>query len=326
MKFKIDEIISNYSHKFITIEWPIPEIFKQTKEVTNRDLMAEHLLKMDASAIVQYYAYHTFEEMEEWLAFFENYVKLKGVGLELGAGCGVMSAVFAKHKDVDCILAVEVVETMAKKVLPKVAEGYLKNNKQKVIPVLGTFDDLQIPDESIDFIIEMDSLHHSHNLEFTFKESFRVLKKGGKMIFLDRCHPDSLSDNEVNNMLDVVYKEDWIKHNFYPEGSVLTRRDNGENEYRVFEWMRAINGAGFKLNILGKCHRKISFIAALKNLIGFTRDTIFGKTFNKNGATLHEWNIWLAQTFGINAKNKDGFQILKKSDVGNHSLFVLEKP
>ena len=180
MKSSIEEIVLNYNHSSEIIEWPIPEMFKQTKEVTNRDLMAEHLLKMEVPSIVQYYAYQTFDEMEKWLYTFGKYVDFTGVGLELGAGCGIMSSVFAKHKSVQCILAVEVVETMAKKVLPKVAEGYLKDEKNKVIPVLGTFDDLRIPDECIDFIIEMDSLHHSHNLEFTFKESFRVLKKGGK--------------------------------------------------------------------------------------------------------------------------------------------------
>lgn len=307
-------------------EWPIPDAFKDAKEVTYRDRMGEHLLAMKPNEIVKYYAYHTFEEMEEWLHLFKKYAPINGIGLELGAGCGVMATVFAKEPKVQLILGVEVVDSMTHKIMPKVAQGYLGAESHKMVPVLGTFDDLQIPNNSIDFIVEMDSIHHSHNLKQTFAESYRVLKKGGVMIFLDRCHPDTLSDQKVNELLDVEYTLDWINHNFYPPGSILTRRENGEHEYRKKEWLAAIHDAGFTVERLVKCYKKTTIKSALSNVLGFIRDSFFGKHFNVNGAKLKEAKIWFTQQTGIVTFVKDEFEVNPQPDPINHCLFILKKP
>lgn len=320
------QLFDEYKTRQVIPEWPIPDFFKNTKEVTYRDRMGEHLLSMPAEDIVKYYAYHSFEEMEMWLNVFKKLTPLKGIGLELGAGCGVMSTVFAKDGDVDMILGVEVVDSMVHKIMPKVASGYLGNDAHKMVPVLGTFDDLLIPDESVDFIVEMDSIHHSHNLKQTFAESFRVLKKGGIMIFLDRCHPDYVTDKKVKELLDVIYTEDWINHNFYPPGSVLTRRENGEHEYRKKEWTDAIIDTGFAVEHLVKCYKKISLKSAVSNFIGYLRDIVFGKRFNANGAQLKEAKIWFTQQTGITTSVKGEFPVHPQSDPINHCLFVLRKP
>lgn len=319
------QLFDDYNTNKTISEWPIPAAFKDAKEVTYRDRMGEHLLAMSADEIVKYYAYHSFQEMEEWLSLFKRLAPIKGIGLELGAGCGVMSAVFAKEKEVEMVLAVEVVESMTHKIMPKVAAGYLGKEEQKLVPVLGTFDDLQIPNESIDFIVEMDSIHHSHNLKQTFTEAFRVLKKGGVMIFLDRCHPDYVTDKKVNELLDVVYTEEWINHNFYPPGSILTRRENGEHEYRKREWMEAITDAGFTLDYLAKCYKKATVKAALSNLLGYGRDLIFRRRFNANGPKLKDAKIWFTQQTGITTHIEGEFLVNAQADPINHCLFVLRK-
>lgn len=319
------QLFEAYKNNNSIPEWPVPDAFKDAKEVTYRDRMGEHLLAMQPNEIVKYYAYHSFEEMEMWFDIFKKLTPLNGVGLELGAGCGVMSTVFAKDKTIEMILGVEVVDSMTQKIMPKVAEGYLGTDAHKMIPVVGTFDDLRIPNESIDFIIEMDSIHHSHNLKQTFAESFRVLKKGGVMIFLDRCHPDYVTDNKVKELLDVVYTEDWINRNFYPPGSILTRRENGEHEYRKREWLTAIQDSGFTVERLVKCYKQASLSSALSNFAGFVRDTLFGKRFNANGAKLKEAKIWFTQQTGIKTFVKDEFEVHPQADPINHCLFVLRK-
>ena len=60
--------------------------------------------------------------------------------------------------------------------------------EEKVVPVVGNFDNLQLQDKSIDFIIEFDSLHHSFNIEKTIRESGRVLKSGAQLVAIDRSH------------------------------------------------------------------------------------------------------------------------------------------
>ena len=49
----------------------------------------------------------------------------------------------------------------------------------RVTGVVGSFDDIHLPEESCDFCIEVDSLHHSDDLLRTLREIARKLKRGG---------------------------------------------------------------------------------------------------------------------------------------------------
>jgi SAM-dependent methyltransferase len=91
----------------------------------------------------------------------------------------------------------------------------------------------------------MGSFHHSSDLAATFTAAYRVLKPGGTLLCLDRCHPDTVNDEEVSRMLDVQYSPDFLRSHGYPEGIMLTRRENGEHEYRLREWLAAADEAGF---------------------------------------------------------------------------------
>ncbi len=168
----------------------------------------------------------------------------KGIGLELGAGVAIFSAVISKMLHNKKMYAIELVPDIVKKIQPKVFKRY--GNSNKAISVLGSFDDIKLKDNSVDFIIEYDSLHHSFNLLITLKEANRVLKSGGVIIAIDRVQPNSLNKNLKNRLLNNKYSKEWLQSNHYETNQELTRSMNGEHEIRDCEWRKAFKMAGFK--------------------------------------------------------------------------------
>ena len=115
---------------------------------------------------------------------------------------------------------------------------------------MGSFDRIKLPNNSVSYIFEYDSFHHSFDLSRTFEESYRILEKNGILILIDRCHPDSLTDHEINSLLSINLSKKRLKEMGLPTTENFSRKDIGENEYRSKEWLNAINKAGFKIHIL----------------------------------------------------------------------------
>lgn len=228
--------------------WPVPEQLLQSPAVEYRNRLARELARLPAAEICSRYCYLLPPQMEVLVKQAIAALKLswpRGMGIELGAGCGLLSCVLARSCEVRSILALEVCEVMARSVIPIVAASVLGRDHLKVVPVFGSFDCLHLPDCSLDFAAEIDSLHHSENLQATLSECRRVLKPGALLICFDRSHPDTLTDSAIEEMLERVYSPDFLRANCYPENVKLTRRQNGEHEYRLGEWLNAFTRSGF---------------------------------------------------------------------------------
>ena len=232
------------------MRWPVPDAFLASPEVEYRNRFARALASLDADEITQRYAYTSLADADRLVRLLERYVldrPLAGVGAELGAGCGVIAASVAQRPEVAQIYAIEVCEQMAQLVMPKVASAVLGNRSHAVVPVFGTFDKIDLPESSLDFIVELGSLHHSHDLPATLRECARVLRGGGYLVALDRAQPDSITEDEINSLLDKVYPPEFLAANNYPADVRLTRRANGEREYRYREWREAFRNAGLPI-------------------------------------------------------------------------------
>lgn len=112
---------------------------------------------------------------------------------------------------------------------------------------MGDFDNLELKNNSLDFAVCWFSMHHSNNPVKTLKEAKRVLKPDGKFIYVDKFHNNSTPDKEIERMLNVVYSKEFLKKNYQPLDKILTRRQNGEHEYKLFEWEKFIKKSGFKI-------------------------------------------------------------------------------
>lgn len=168
-----------------------------------------------------------------------------GIGVEVGAGTAVFSAILANKKLVSRMYAVEICDEVANLLMPKVVSQILKKDSNKVVGCIGNFDKMELKDESVDFIFDFFSFHHSDNLDLTFSECYRVLKKGGFVLCLDKARPNHLTDKDLKGMLDKEYNNEFKRHFGIPIKKKLTRRMNGEREYGLRDWQKAFQKSGF---------------------------------------------------------------------------------
>jgi ubiquinone/menaquinone biosynthesis C-methylase UbiE len=209
---------------------------------------------------------------------FGSIPELKGIGVEMGAGLGILSCeIINNFPLIEEIYAIEACKPYAERGINLTAKLVLQSFSNKVIPCHGTFNEIPIRDESIDFIIQIESLHHAERLTYPIVEGFRILKKNGYFISIDRSWIDFISDNTIEEMLNHKYEDKWLEQKGFDPRKIVTRRDNGEHEYRDKEWKDTFVSAGFKnMNFL-PIHPKVTLKFILKRIITILKlSPIFG--------------------------------------------------
>lgn len=189
----------------------------------------------------------TFKEIAGFLTYIDRYFLaggLKGVGLELGGGPATIASLIANIPTVEKMYSMDACSQIVD-LAPVVIKDLSPKNGYKVIPCVGEFNNIELPDNSVDFLFDFFSLHHSDDITKTFKELGRVLKPGGIVICLDKARSDALSDSDIQALLDIEYAEKDKALMHVPVNSKHTRRMNGEFEYRLREWKSAFTNAGF---------------------------------------------------------------------------------
>ncbi len=228
--------------------WPRKQELISGQEYIGNQLVAKEIAKKGYESIIKEYVYIDTIHVEKTLKLIPNAWDLfHGVGIDLGGGVGCISSTIAKKNNVEKIFCVELVEEAVRLCQPIVKKNILGNKSNKVISVVGDFDFLKIKDNSIDFAISWDSMHHSSDPIKTFKECKRILKKNGIFVIVDRAHNNSTSNSEIERILNIKYDEEFLRKNYRPKNTVLTRKENGEHEYRFIEWEKFFMDAGFKL-------------------------------------------------------------------------------
>ena len=59
-----------------------------------------------------------------------------------------------------------------------------------------------------------------------------------------------MTDEELETLLNKQYSKSFLIEHGYDANIKLTRRENGENEYRKEQWLDSIHSAGFNVKIL----------------------------------------------------------------------------
>jgi len=211
-------------------------------------------------------------ELTEHLTFVSEVfnklgVKLEGEGMEVAAGAGTFACSIARlFPDVKKVCALEIVPGVVEMLQPQII-GHT-NMRGRVIPMLGDFNDIKLPDNSLDFALGYNSFHHSNDMKKTLAEVSRVLKPGGKLIFLDRAAPNWMPKAQENWLLDRDYPQEYkIQHGIDPD-KPYTRRDHGEHEPRFRDWDIAFAGAGLELDTITVFAQR-TFKRFIKILISF---------------------------------------------------------
>lgn len=191
----------------------------------------------------------TLEDADRFLAFVDRGFlsgRLRGVGLEAGAGPGTFSAILAGSPRVERMYALDACEAVVRELMPPVVAHVLGAGRDKVVGCVGEFDRLGLPDASVDFVFDFFSFHHSGGLGRTFREMARVLKPGGFVLCFDKARDDRLADADLERLLDREYPEAAKRAMGLDPSKRHTRRMNGEKEYRLREWRSAFLENGFR--------------------------------------------------------------------------------
>lgn len=181
---------------------------------------------------------------------------VKGVAADMGSGTGVVASILSKQNQIDKVYAIEYSSHMVVSLMPFVF-SHFGAHVQKIQRVIGDFNNIQLPKDSIDLVAEVDSYHHSEDLELSAREAWGVLRHGGVVIAIDRAWPDSTSQQDLDRMLDVEFSPKLKEKYGIPVEKKYTRRDFGEHEYTLRMWDDAFRSTGFDSVFLVQDHPRI---------------------------------------------------------------------
>ena len=245
------------------ISWKISKKILSTEDYKLNNRIAKKYSKENINKLAKKYTHIKPEHINFLLKTNSKIWKnLKGLGADLGGGIGLLSSVIAKKKDIKKIYWVEGVKNAVTKCQPRVKKKILNKKAKKVISVLGSFDHIELKKSSLDFCIAWDAMHHSEDLVKTLIGIKKVLKKNGKLIIVDRAHNNDTSNAEIQRMLNIVYSKEFLRENYLPINKKLTRKMNGEREYRYSDWEKNFKKSGFKIEeviIVKEKHKKVLY-------------------------------------------------------------------
>ena len=225
------------------------------------------------------YSYFTLDEHKKFVTEICNKINLKlsGVGLEIGSGPGILSNSLVKIFDnIEKIYLLEMVpETYS--LIKKIAD--YNGTSQKLSCIIGDFNRTKFQDNSVDFVIDFDSIHHSENFDLTFKEISRILKPNGILFCFDRGQPNYISKSQIEAMLDIEYSRKYKIENSIDINKKFTRRMNGEHEPLLKDWINT--GKKYNFNCEVFIFHKKNFKNFIKACYGLFIPFWLKKVFNK---------------------------------------------
>lgn len=199
---------------------------------------------------------------------------IRGITADIGAGTGIIAALLSKRPQVESVFAIEYSSEYVKSIMP-ITFNNLKAETNKIIGVIGSFNNIKVPDEYFDFICEANSLHHSENLDITLKELYRVLRPKGYIIALDRGHQNWVSEKYLEKILSVQMTDEQKEIYGLPKN--FTRKMWGEHEYRYKDWKSIFARNKFKAYTFNFSSKNLKMLQPLLKTIY----EIFGDTMLK---------------------------------------------
>jgi SAM-dependent methyltransferase len=163
---------------------------------------------------------------------------------DLGAGTATFAALISLQPKVQKVYTVEISEQFTKHIMP-ITFDYFKVPKEKIVRIVGDFNNLEFEDNSLDFTVETGSFHHSENIATTLSECYRVLRPGGFLLAVERARFNTISKSKKKIILNKELSKEMKKKYGILDGESYTREMWGEHEYTFDEWNRHLKAASF---------------------------------------------------------------------------------
>jgi ubiquinone/menaquinone biosynthesis C-methylase UbiE len=155
----------------------------------------------------------------------------------LDMGCGAGHASFAVAPHAKSVVAYDIAPPM----LETVAAAACERGLDTIRTQQGAAETLPFDDASFDWVISRMSAHHWHDVPKALAEVRRVLKPGGRVLFIDIAGSD-------HPLLDT-----------HLQAVELLRDGSHIRNYRADEWIALFEAAGFKATIRERWRLPIDF-------------------------------------------------------------------
>jgi len=229
-------------------EWISPKRKKAEVEVQINDNLINHFKHKSVVELISNYTYVEPEQIKVVLELHPVVRSvLRGNGIDVGGGIGCVSSAISGFIEIESIICIDISLMAVTVGQRRVLEWDPNSIPQKVTSVLGNFDSLQLSDNSLDFAIAWDSLHHSDSLDRTLSELHRVINVDGHVVIIDRAHSNETTTEHLEKLMNIEYSREFKIANFIDPDQVITRRDNGEHEYRLNDWEDCAKRCGFEV-------------------------------------------------------------------------------
>lgn len=162
----------------------------------------------------------------------------------LDLGCGAGHASFSVAPFVDSVTAYDLSDSMLSVVAATAQERALHNIKT----CQGTVESLPFEDNRFDIVISRYSAHHWHDVGRALREVHRVLKQGGRAVFIDVVSPG-------HPILDIYLQ------------TVEVLRDTSHiRDYSVGEWTAMFNHAQLFLRTVKSFRLELEFTSWVERM------------------------------------------------------------
>ena len=177
----------------------------------------------------------TIDEASEQLALLAaNKAKMvKGdTVLDCGFGFGDQDILWTTKLNPDKIIGLNITKSQIKRAREQVAEAGLED---RIDLREGSATEMPIEDESVDLVVSLESAFHYHSREDFFKEAFRVLRPGGRLVTAD-----ILPTQEPDDIFKKI--EHWFSWNLI----AVKFNIPDENYYLIPTYEEKLTKAGFE--------------------------------------------------------------------------------
>jgi len=228
-----------------------------------------YILNGDKKKLLTYIRVKTtlHKEFEGIISFAQSMgLEIRGACVYLAAGVCWTSALLSRIEAVSKVYALEISKHRLLSIAPHVLD-LLKSYNEKIVRVIGSFYDIKLPDQSVDFCFIASSLHHADRPAKLLLEVRRILRPNGFILIIGE-NPvlrHELFNKYIKNYIKIIfpfwkYKSGAI-YKLFPKFSDLYPPDqeSGDHYYRIKDYFGLFKESGFQLHQ----HKDLGFVTFL---------------------------------------------------------------